>query len=166
MNERQRSPSTQGIQVSVEALNAVRELLEGRPVTARHTVLATDSGARAARASGRGIEYDHSRAYVAGDDMRTMDWRLLAKTGEPHTRQFVIERARHTILAVDLSASMFFGSRYSLKSWSACQIAAHLGWQVILAGDQPGWIVGATSRCRFRGPGPGRAVLGLSLIHI
>ena len=87
------------------------------------------------------MEYEESRAYVAGDDMRTMDWRVMARTGEAHTKVFAEEKERRFLLAVDLSASMFFGTRHAFKSLAAAQTAAHVGWLASLAGDRIGGLV-------------------------
>lgn len=148
--------SQHGITVTAEALHAVAEQLSD--ATTRHLpqIFSPATGGRRSKSVGRGMEYEQSRNYVAGDDIRAMDWRLMARTGEPYTRQYAQERARQTILAIDLSASMFFGSRHSLKSWTACQVAAHVGWRVLQAGDQPGWMVANGEHCRFSAPAPRR----------
>lgn len=87
------------------------------------------------------MEYEESRAYVSGDDVRTMDWRVMARTGEAHTKVFAEEKERHFLIAVDLSASMFFGTRFSFKSWTAAQVAAHVGWLASFAGDRIGGLI-------------------------
>lgn len=71
---------------------------------------------------GRGIEFSQVREYQPGDDIRTIDWNVTARTGAPHVKEFVEERDLTVIVAVDVSASMAFGS----VDWRKCDIAAEL----------------------------------------
>ena len=87
------------------------------------------------------MEYEESRAYVVGDDIKAMDWRVMARTGEAHTKIFSNELEKSLILAVDLSSSMFFGTQHSFKSWTAAQIAAHFAWLVKASDDRIGATV-------------------------
>lgn len=71
---------------------------------------------------GRGIEFSQVREYLPGDDIRTIDWNVTARTGVPHVKEFVEERDLTVIIAVDVSGSMAFGS----VDWRKCDIAAEL----------------------------------------
>jgi len=71
---------------------------------------------------GRGIEFSQVREYQPGDDIRTIDWNVTARTGAPHVKEFIEERDLTVIIAVDASASMAFGS----VDWRKCDIAAEL----------------------------------------
>jgi len=71
---------------------------------------------------GRGIEFSQVREYQPGDDIRTIDWNVTARTGAPHVKEFIEERDLTVIVAVDVSASMAFGS----VDWRKCDIAAEL----------------------------------------
>jgi uncharacterized protein (DUF58 family) len=71
---------------------------------------------------GRGIEFSQVREYQPGDDIRTIDWNVTARTGAPHVKEFIEERDLTVILAVDVSASMAFGS----VDWRKCDLAAEL----------------------------------------
>src|SRR5688572_1834814 len=71
---------------------------------------------------GRGIEFSQVREYQPGDDIRTIDWNVTARSGVPHVKQFVEERDLTIIIAVDISGSMSFGS----VDWRKCDIAAEL----------------------------------------
>ncbi len=71
---------------------------------------------------GRGIEFSQVREYQPGDDIRTIDWNVTARSGVPHVKQFVEERDLTIIIAVDISGSMAFGS----VDWRKCDIAAEL----------------------------------------
>ena len=71
---------------------------------------------------GRGIEFSQVREYQPGDDIRTIDWNVTARTGTPHVKEFIEERDLTVIIAVDVSASMAFGS----VDWRKCDIASEL----------------------------------------
>jgi uncharacterized protein (DUF58 family) len=71
---------------------------------------------------GRGIEFSQVREYQPGDDVRTIDWNVTARSGTPHVKEFVEERDLTVLVAVDVSGSMGFGS----VDWRKCDIAAEL----------------------------------------
>lgn len=98
------------------------------------------AGNRGSRVRGRGMDFDQVRPYQAGDDIRSIDWRVTARTNTPHTKVFREERERPLVLVVDLRQSMFFGSR-KLKSVTACEVAATLAWTGLNAGDRVGGLV-------------------------
>jgi uncharacterized protein (DUF58 family) len=133
--------SIPGISVEVEDLVRVRGYLSGLSMADIRRRRSYRSGAREVRLRGRGMEYEESRAYVYGDDVRTMDWRVMARTGQAHTKIFAEEKERRFLLAIDLSASMYFGTRFSFKSWTAAQVAAHVGWLASFAGDRIGGLI-------------------------
>lgn len=125
----------------------LRELL-GLRVAARRLDLAphgplraTRSGGHLTRLRGRGMEFDESRRYQPGDDPRHMDWRLSARSGEPHVKLFREERERPLWLLVDQGPSMRFGTRAAFKSVLAAEAAALLGWAALEAGDRVGGLV-------------------------
>jgi len=130
-----------GVSIEVEDLVSIRGQLSGLSLASLHSRASQRSGAREIRLRGRGMEYEESRAYVHGDDVRTMDWRVMARTGEAHSKVFVEEKERRFLIAVDLSASMYFGTRFSFKSWAAAQVAAHVGWLASFAGDRIGGLI-------------------------
>ena len=78
---------------------------------------------------GRGFDFEEIRRYLPGDDIRSIDWRVTARTGKPHLRVFTEERDRPVILVVDQRRSMFFGSRRALKSVVAAETAALAAWE-------------------------------------
>ena len=153
-----------GIHVEVEDLVRIRAGLTGIPLAAMRRHASHRSGARVARVRGRGMEYEESRAYVPGDDMRTMDWRVMARTGEAYTKVFAEEKERRFLLAVDLSPSMYFGTRLGFKSWAAAHTAAHLGWLASFSGDRIGGLVAGPGFHREVRPGNTPAGL-LALFH-
>ncbi len=133
--------SIPGITVEVEDLVRVQAQLSGISLNDLRRRSSFRSGARETRHRGRGMEYEESRAYVAGDDVRTMDWRVMARMGEAHTKVFAEEKQRSFLLAVDLSASMDFGTRYAFKSCAAAYVAATIGWLATMAGDRLGGLI-------------------------
>ncbi len=134
-----------GIEVSVDDLIGLRfraQRLElGIARRARHSM----TGAHGSRFRGRGMEFAESRIYQPGDDVRSIDWRVTARTGRPHTKLFQEERERPVILLVDLSASMFFGTRTAYKSVLAAETAALIAWAAMHGGDRVGALVAGRS---------------------
>lgn len=90
---------------------------------------------------GRGMDYQESRIYQAGDDIRNMDWRVTARSGKAHTKLFQEERERPLVLFVDLSPSLFFATQGVLKSVVATRAAAMLAWVASVQGDRVGGLI-------------------------
>ncbi len=90
---------------------------------------------------GRGMEFDEVRLYVPGDEVRTIDWNVTARTGVPHVKRFVEERELTVILLVDLSSSGRFGTVRQLKSEIAAEICALLAFSAIRNNDKVGLIL-------------------------
>ena len=99
------------------------------------------AGQHSSRLRGRGLNFEEIRHYLAGDDIRTIDWHVTLRTGEPHVRAYTEERDRPVIFVVDQSMSMFFGSRRALKSVVAAEFAALGAWIAFRAGDRVGAVV-------------------------
>ncbi len=99
------------------------------------------SGLHLSKLRGRGIDFEEFRPYQQGDDIRTIDWRVTARTGKPFTKVFREERERPVIIAVDQSSSMYFGSQVAFKSVIAAQAAAIFCWMAIDNGDRVGGLV-------------------------
>jgi len=125
-----------GVDVHVDDLIGLRfralRLELGIARRARQTMI----GAHGSRFRGRGMEFAESRVYQPGDDVRSIDWRVTARTGRPHTKLFQEERERPVILLVDLGASMFFGTRTAYKSVLAAETAALIAWATVHVGDR------------------------------
>lgn len=90
---------------------------------------------------GRGIDFAEVRNYQPGDDVRTIDWRVTARTQTPHTKLFQEEKERPVLILVDQSASMYFGSKVTFKSVLAARVGALVGWAALDRGDRVGGIV-------------------------
>ncbi len=115
---------------------AARELILFPRISAR----ASMTGGHFSRFRGRGMDFDEVRPYQAGDDVRNIDWRVTARTTTVHTKIFREERERPVLVVADLRSSMFFGS-HSLKSLTACDVAATLAWAGLNANDRVGGLV-------------------------
>ena len=110
-----------GISLSLEELlrpPTLAQLLPARLVSGRRT------GMHQASSKGRGMEFAEVRPYLSGDDVRSIDWRITARTGKPHTKLFREERDRSVYTLLDLDPSMYFGSRGQLKARLATILAA------------------------------------------
>jgi len=90
---------------------------------------------------GRGMEFDEVRQYFPGDDVRSIDWNVTARTGEPHIKKFVEERELTVIFLLDLSASGYFGTVNKLKRNLAAEICSLLTFAAIQNNDKVGLIV-------------------------
>ena len=85
---------------------------------------------------GRGMEFAEVRQYQPGDDIRTIDWRVTARTGKVHTKIFQEERERPVYIVTDLQDTMFFGSRNRFKSTLACLHSARAFWAAFNTGNR------------------------------
>lgn len=104
-------------------------------------------GLHHSRLRGRGVDFDQVRVYQAGDDVRNIDWRVTARTQEPHTKLFHEERERPVFLLVEQSQRLFFGSGLCFKSVLAARIAALFGWAALAHNDRIGGLVFDDSHC-------------------
>ncbi len=133
--------TSNGTSVSVDDLIAMQRYVRKIDLSKRSPALASTTGNHFSRFRGRGMDYQESRVYQAGDDIRSMDWRVTARAGKPHTKLYQEERERPVVLLVDFSPSMFFGSVKSLKSVVAAQVSALLGWATAKKGDRVGALL-------------------------
>ncbi len=90
---------------------------------------------------GRGMEFSEVRGYLPGDDVRTIDWNVTARTGEPHVKRFVEERELTVMLLVDASGSTHFGSGARFKQELAAELAAVLAFSAIANNDKVGLVM-------------------------
>ncbi|MFQ5654642.1 MAG: DUF58 domain-containing protein, partial [Planctomycetota bacterium] len=87
---------------------------------------------------GRGIEFDEVRPYIPGDDVRTIDWNVTARYGEPYVKRYVEERQLTLMLMADVSASQDFGSATRSKRETAAELCALLAFSAIRNDDKVG----------------------------
>lgn len=98
------------------------------------------AGGHRSQFRGRGMDFDQVRLYQPGDDVRSIDWRVTARTQVPHTKVFIEERERPILIISDLRSSMFFGSQ-RLKSVVACEVSAALAWAGLGINDRVGGVI-------------------------
>ncbi|MDD2767481.1 MAG: DUF58 domain-containing protein [Methylococcus sp.] len=128
----------------------------------RIAVKAVASGGYLSRFKARGMEFDESRLYAPGDDVRNLDWRVTARTGRVHTKLFREERERPVMLSVDYRAAMWFATRGAFKSVRVAQLAALLAWSASHHGDRVGGQIFSERSCSEFKPEHGqRGVLRL-----
>lgn len=144
---RNRSP-----QVSINLAGLIALRGESRGFSLRPgQVRAAQSGAYLSRVRGRGMEFAEVRGYLQGDDVRSIDWRVTARRGKPHTKLFQEERERAILLAIDYRRPMFFATRGSFKAVQASKLAALLAWQSLQQGDRVGAFLFSEERqCELR----------------
>jgi uncharacterized protein (DUF58 family) len=87
---------------------------------------------------GRGVEFDEVRPYVPGDDVRTIDWNVTARMGEPYIKRYVEERQLTLMLMADVSASQDFGSVGRSKRESTAELCALLAFSATRNDDKVG----------------------------
>jgi uncharacterized protein (DUF58 family) len=90
---------------------------------------------------GRGMEFDEVRPYVPGDDVRTIDWNVTARVGEPYVKRYVEERELTVLLLVDISPSQDFGSAARSKREAAVELAALVAFSAIYNQDKVGLLL-------------------------
>ena len=110
-------------------------------IVAARTVNDAMVGAYLSRFKGRGTDFEELREYVPGDDVRTMDWNVTARTGKPFVRLHREERELTLVLAVDISGSSSFGSGEATLRERAADAAACLAISALKAGDKVGLLL-------------------------
>jgi uncharacterized protein (DUF58 family) len=105
---------------------------------------------------GRGIEFSEVRPYQFGDDIRTIDWNVTARTGDTFVKIFEEEREQTLLLVVDISGSSDFGSRDKFKREIAAEICAILGFSAIKNNDKVGLLLFSDQIELFVPPKSGR----------
>lgn len=90
---------------------------------------------------GQGIEFADVREYVPGDDIRTIDWNVTARSEKPFVKKFVEERELTVLFVVDMSGSQYFGSGERLKSEVAAEITALLAFSAVKNKDKTGLLI-------------------------
>lgn len=130
-----------GVHVTTEQLVA----LEGRACDLAFVQKARSHQQLAGRMQstlrGRGLIFEELREYLPGDDIRSIDWRVTARTSRPVVRIYGEEKERPALLLVDQRINMFFGSRHSMKSVTAAESAMLCAWRILGSGDRVGGFV-------------------------
>lgn len=130
-----------GVEILPANLVALRDLANQLPLHKQKRILNDLAGTHTSAIRGRGLDFAEVRQYQAGDDIRAMDWRVTARTGDAHIKLFREERERPVMIVCDLRANMQFGTRRTLKSVLAADIAALFGWSALANGDRIGGLI-------------------------
>ena len=114
-----------------------------RRIQIKTTRLVTDvfAGQYESVFKGKGMEFDEVREYYPGDDVRSIDWNVTARTGHPHIKKFIEERQLTIMLLLDASGSCHFGSVNRLKSELIAEVCAVLAFSAIKNNDRVGLII-------------------------
>ena len=119
-------------------------------------VRSLQTGAYVSHFRGRGMEFDESRPYQPGDDPRSIDWRVTARSATAYTKLFREERERPVLVILDLRANMHFATRGCFKSVNASRAAALLSWAAHHRGDRLGGLIFGDTTHRELKPRLGR----------
>ncbi len=111
---------------------------------------------------GRGMEFDEVREYIPGDEVRTIDWNVTARTGKPFVKRFIEEREQALFFLVDMSASGTFGSTPKTKNETAAELCGLLAFSAIKNNDKVGLIIFTDEIELFIPPDKGQ----LHVLHI
>lgn len=124
----------------MEASEILRRVREIQVRTGRH-VADVLAGEYVSVFKGGGVEFEEVRPYVPGDDVRSIDWNVTARTGEPFVKRYVEERQLTLLLMADVSASMDFGSGARSKREAAAELCALLAFSAIKNDDKVGLVL-------------------------
>ncbi|MGB5426261.1 MAG: DUF58 domain-containing protein [Gammaproteobacteria bacterium] len=129
------------LQPQLDDLLELRHQARTLGVAAHHLVNSTFTGLYASVFRGTGLDFDEVREYREGDDIRSMDWLVTARTNIPHIKIFREERQRSVILCIDMGPHMNFGTRGTFKSIQAARTAALIGWAASKQHDRVGGVL-------------------------
>ena len=135
------SKATLGVYVDLDDLIRIQFSSRDFSFKPQQPVSSVLSGRYGSRLRGRGLDFSELRRYLPGDDIRTMDWKVTARTRSPHVRVYTEEKDRAVLLLVDQRQNMFFGTRDRLKSVTAAELAALGAWRALAVGDRIGAVV-------------------------
>lgn len=147
-------------QISLEELLSLRHWPPARG--GRRVRMAIRDGHHLSHIRGRGMEYDDVRQYQPGDDIRHLDWHLMARTGEAYTKLFREERERPVFVITDLRPTMQFATRGHFKAVLASYAASMVVWNTLAQGDRVGaHLFGADDDLLFKPTNARQRVMGL-----
>lgn len=135
-----------------EVLKEVRRI----QIVARRQVNDLLAGEYLSAFKGRGMEFDTVREYVPGDEIRSIDWNVTARSDGPYVKTFCEERELTILLAVDISASGAFGSQKISKMETAVEVAAVLMFTSLKNNDKVGLLFFADDVVKYIPPRKGR----------
>ncbi|MFT6406920.1 MAG: hypothetical protein ACJAQ6_000330 [Arenicella sp.] len=130
--------SEHGIVTDLARLLGARHWAQGLSLFSRQAARNLLLGNLRSRFRGRGMEFEEVRRYQAGDDIRTIDWKVSARAQGTYTKLFCEERERPCHILVDQRRSLYFGSNLQFKSVLAAELAAAIAWAALKGGDRVG----------------------------
>ena len=136
-----------GVELGLDELLEMRHRLHEARLFSSQNRRSPLVGLHHSRLRGRGVDFDQVRIYQPGDDVRTIDWRVTARTREPHTKLFHEERERPVFVLVEQSQRLFFGSGLCFKAVLAARAAAFIGWSALAHNDRIGGLVFSDRDC-------------------
>lgn len=148
-----------GVQLTLSELLRYQRHTPWYDLTPRQAAQNKLAGSYLSRIKGRGMEFDEVRHYQNGDDVRSIDWRVTARTGKVHTKLFREERERPVFIVTDVGASMQFGSQLLFKSVQAAHVAALAAFAVLERGDKLGGVIVGTQLRDYKPASRSPAVL-------
>jgi uncharacterized protein (DUF58 family) len=129
------------LQPRLDDLLELRHQAHTLGLASHHLVNSSFSGLYASVFRGQGLNFEEVREYHEGDDIRNMDWKVTARTGEAHLKVFREERERSIMLCVDKGPHMNFGTHKTFKSVQAARATALLGWAANSLHDRVGGLL-------------------------
>ena len=135
------------VQVTLECLLEARRHCQELPLFSRPMRTSRQTGRQYSRLRGRGVDFDQVRTYQPGDDIRSIDWRVTARTQKVHTKVFNEERERPVFIICEQSNRLFLGSRYSFKSVLAAEACALIAWTALSHSDRVGGLIFTREQC-------------------
>lgn len=128
------------------AILTLPELLQLSPYSRQLSLSAlrlgrAQAGRHLSKFLGRGMDFAESRPYQTGDDIRTLDWKLTARSGKPHTKLFTVEKERQVLLWADMRSSMRFATQGVFKSIQAALMMGAMAWSAVHSGDRLGGLI-------------------------
>lgn len=130
--------SEHGIVTDLASLLGARHWAQGLTLFSRQAARNLLLGNVRSRFRGRGMEFEEVRRYQAGDDIRTIDWKVSARAQGTYTKLFCEERERPCHILVDQRRALYFGSSVQFKSVLAAELAAAISWAALQGGDRVG----------------------------
>jgi uncharacterized protein (DUF58 family) len=159
----QAAVANDGVHVSTEQLVALEARARDLTFVQKARSHQQMAGRMQSALRGRGLIFEELREYLPGDDIRSIDWRVTARTSRPVVRIYGEEKERPAILVVDQRINMFFGSRRSMKSVTAAEAAMLCAWRILGSGDRVGgFVFGDTGISEVRPHRSRNAVIALA----
>jgi len=139
--KRAKAESTSGAYADLDQLIRLRFETQDFSLRPTQPITSVLSGRYGSKLRGRGMDFVEIRRYLPGDDTRTMDWKVTARTRLPHVRVCAEEKDRAVLMIIDQRQNMFFGTKRQMKSVTAAECGAVGVWRALASGDRAGAIL-------------------------